>query len=110
MLRIIANAGLGSFLAILKRFGAVPSPGMMSFPHPGLTLALDFPVRPATLPLLKQLDEVVSACGGALYPAKDARMSPEMFEQSFPQWRQFAEYIDPKLSSSLWRRVTGGGE
>ncbi|HEY8715946.1 MAG TPA: hypothetical protein VIM00_11245 [Candidatus Acidoferrum sp.] len=44
--------------------------------------------------------------GGALYPAKDARMNPAMFAASFPRWRTFEKYIDPKLSSSFWRRVT----
>jgi hypothetical protein len=60
-----------------------------------------------TLALLKALDQVVLEAGGALYPAKDARMSPEIFEQSFPQWREFRQFVDQKLSSSLWRRVTG---
>ena len=109
LLRLIADSGMGSFLAVLKQFGSVASPGMLSFPRPGLTLALDFAMRGGrTLALLKQLDQVVIEAGGALYPAKDARMGPEMFAQSFPNWREFRTFVDPKLSSSLWRRVTGG--
>ena len=34
-------------------------------------------------------------------------MSPALFEASFPRWRSFVPYIDPKMSSSFWRRVTG---
>jgi hypothetical protein len=34
-------------------------------------------------------------------------MSPQMFEASFPNWRAFSQYVDPKFSSSFWRRVTG---
>jgi hypothetical protein len=49
---------------------------------------------------------LVLASGGALYPAKDARMSPAMFQGSFPNWTTFAPFIDPKMSSSFWRRVT----
>jgi hypothetical protein len=60
-----------------------------------------------TLELLRSLDDVVWQSGGALYPAKDARMSSAMFESSFPRWRSFVPYIDPKMSSSFWRRVTG---
>lgn len=106
MLQVTKKSGLGSFLAILKRFGDRRSPGLLSFPRPGFTLALDFPVRKQTLRLLESLDQIVLEAGGALYPAKDARMSPQMFDSSFPQWREFRRFIDPKLSSSFWRRVT----
>ena len=104
----IARSGMGSFLGVLKQFGSAPSAGMLSFPRPGLTLALDFAMRgEETLKLMHSLDEVVRQSGGALYPAKDARMSGAMFEASFPRWQSFAPYIDPKMSSSFWRRVTG---
>jgi hypothetical protein len=59
----------------------------------------------SVLKLLDRLDEMVFAGGGALYPAKDARMSPAMFRQSFPNLKTFLPYIDPTLSSSFWRRV-----
>jgi FAD/FMN-containing dehydrogenase len=107
LLRLIAESGMGSFLGVLKRFGAAPPAGMLSFPRAGLTLALDFAMRgEPTLRLMEALDRVVLSCGGALYPAKDARMSAAMFNVSFPAWRTFQTYIDPKLSSSFWRRVT----
>jgi FAD/FMN-containing dehydrogenase len=104
----IARSGMGSFLSVLKKFGLAPAAGMLSFPRPGLTLALDFAMRgERTLKLMQALDEVVQQSGGALYPAKDARMSPALFETSFPRWRAFVPYIDPKMSSSFWRRVMG---
>lgn len=103
----IARSGMGSFLGVLKQFGSASAAGMLSFPRPGLTLALDFAMRgERTLHLMRSLDEVVLQSGGALYPAKDARMNPAMFEASFPRWRSFAPCIDPKMSSSFWRRVT----
>lgn len=102
----IAASGTGSFLAVLKQFGAIRSPGLLSFPRPGTTLALDFANRgPATFELLDRLDEVVAAAGGAVYPAKDARLSGERFRGYFPAWRQFSEFIDPAFSSGFWRRV-----
>ena len=103
----VANSGRGSFLAVLKVFGDLSSPGLLSFPRPGLTLTLDFPVHRKTFALLDTLDRVVLGAGGSLYPAKDARMSGESFRRSFPQWEEFASHIDPAFSSSFWRRVTG---
>jgi len=103
----IAESGEGSFLAVLKEFGDAPSPGMLSFPLPGMTLALDFAHRGArTLALLDRLDEIVLKHGGRLYPAKDARMSAASFQSFYPQWREFSSYVDPAFSSSFWRRVT----
>lgn len=104
----IAVSKLGSFLAVLKMFGDLSSPGMLSFPQPGVTLALDFPNEgKRTFALLDQLDEIIRENGGRVYPAKDARMSEASFKTFYPQWQEFAEYIDPRFSSSFWRRVTG---
>jgi FAD/FMN-containing dehydrogenase len=110
LLERISRSGQGSFLAVLKTFGDVSSPGMLSFPRPGLELALDFANQGTkTLELLEDLDQVVRQSGGVVYPAKDARMSPESFQTYFPHWREFAQYIDSKFSSSFWRRVTADG-
>jgi FAD/FMN-containing dehydrogenase len=105
----IRRSGEGSFLTVLKEFGDIQSPGMLSFPRPGLTLALDFAYGgPKTLRLLDELDRIVLQSGGAVYPAKDARMSAASFQTFFPRWKEFAAYVDPKFSSSFWRRVTEG--
>ena len=107
----IAASGEGSFLAVLKVFGGAPAPGLLSFPMPGFTLALDFAQRGnATFSLLNRLDRVVAEYGGRVYPAKDARMSAESFDTFYPRWREFAQFIDPAFSSSFWRRVTAGAE
>ncbi|HEX3642246.1 MAG TPA: FAD-binding oxidoreductase [Ktedonobacteraceae bacterium] len=107
LLERVSRSGQGSFPSVLKTFGDVSSPGMLSFPRPGLELALDFANQgKKTLELLEDLDRVVCQSSGVVYPAKDARMSSESFEVYFPHWREFAEYIDPKFSSSFWRRVT----
>ncbi len=103
----IRHSGEGSFLTVLKEFGHIQSPGMLSFPRPGLTLALDFAYGgQKTLQLLDELDNIVMHSGGAVYPAKDARMSAASFQSFFPQWKEFAQHIDPHFSSSFWRRVT----
>ncbi|WP_089725668.1 FAD-binding oxidoreductase [Candidatus Thiosymbion oneisti] len=107
ILERIAKAGIGSFLAVLKLFGDQPSPGLLSFPMPGATLALDFPNHgEKTLRLLDQLDAVTRAVGGRLNPAKDARMRPEDFQNAYPHWKTMETYLDPRISSGFWRRVT----
>jgi FAD/FMN-containing dehydrogenase len=106
LLAAIQGSGQASPLAVLKTFGDTPSRGMLSFARPGATLAVDFPLRDGTLPLLQRLDAIVRGAGGALYPAKDARMTPEMFESSYPRAHAFAAFQDPAFSSSFWRRVS----
>jgi FAD/FMN-containing dehydrogenase len=106
LLRAIARSGQGSFLAVLKVFGELESPGLLSFPREGVTLALDFPNRGQRLEkLFAQLDAIVSATGGRLYPAKDGRMPGKLFRDGFPRWQEFTRFIDPRCSSSFWRRV-----
>ena len=107
ILKAITASGLASFLAVIKVFGDIPSPGMMSFPAPGITLALDFPIRPeVSFDLLDRLARITLEHGGRMYPAKDARMTAQQFQAFFPQWQEFARYIDPAFSSAFWQRVT----
>ncbi|MFD2237313.1 FAD-binding oxidoreductase [Aureimonas populi] len=96
----------GSFLTVLKRFGDLQSPGLLSFPRAGYTLTLDFPHRgEATLALLSELDAITVSAGGAVNPYKDARMSPQTFQASFPGWRALEALRDPAMMSDFWRRT-----
>ena len=106
LLNTIARSGQGSFLAVLKVFGGRDSPGLLSFPCEGATLALDFPNSGERLEkLFRELDAIVQGAGGRLYPAKDGRMPGTLFRSGYPRWREFARFIDPRISSSFWRRV-----
>ncbi len=110
IMKAITASGLASFLAVLKVFGDVPSPGLMSFPRPGMTLALDFPVRrEVSFALLDRLGDITLDHGGRMYPAKDATMTPRQFQAFYPEWEQFAPYIDPGFDSAFRQRVTAGG-
>lgn len=107
MLARVARSGQGSMLAVLKTFGSRPSRGLISFPREGATLALDFKNAGArTHNLLSTLDEIVLAAGGRLYPAKDGRISADMFQSGYPNWMQLENLRDPVISSAFWRRVT----
>ena len=83
MLGRIAESGLGSFLAVLKRFGPGAPQRPLSFPMEGYTLALDFPLTAEALTLMDRLDEITEAAGGRLYLAKDSRMSQTTFERGY---------------------------
>jgi L-gulonolactone oxidase len=107
LLETISASGQGSFLAVLKTLGPRRSPGLLSFPMEGVTLALDFANHgQPTLDLLARLDAIAADAGGRLYPAKDGRIPAAMFQAGYPEWRRFSKSIDPALSSAFWRRVS----
>jgi FAD/FMN-containing dehydrogenase len=106
-LRAIASTGSGSFLAVLKRCGPLVSPGLLSFPMPGISLALDFPQHDLkNQALFTRLDTIVRDAGGRLYPAKDAHMSGEDFRAAYPAWQALEQLRDPALMSRFWQRTT----
>lgn len=106
MLEAARAAGQGSFLTVLKRFGDLRSPGLLSFPRPGYTLTLDFPNHgAATLALLSELDRITVGSGGAVNPYKDARMAAATFAASFPNWRDLEQMRDPAFLSAFWART-----
>ena len=106
MLEAIGSSGTGSFLAVLKVFGDVPSPGLLSFPMPGTTLALDFPNLGArTQALFTRLDAIVREAGGRIYAAKDARQPRDLFTQGYARLDEFRSYRDPGIDSAMARRL-----
>ena len=109
-IKLLAESRVPSFLAVLKRFGE-GTPGPLSFPMPGWTLALDLPVGPAALPrVLDQLDSLVLEAGGRVYLAKDARLDPATFRAMYPRFEELLHIkhqIDPQtvITSDLARRL-----
>jgi decaprenylphospho-beta-D-ribofuranose 2-oxidase len=109
----LTRARCPSFLGVLKRLGA--GGGMLSFPIPGWTLAVDIPAnQPGLGRLLDRFDELVAEAGGRVYLAKDARLKRAPFEAMYPElgsWRRVRERVDPsgRLQSDLGRRL-GLGE
>ena len=109
MLGRFQQQGIPLFLVVLKRMG--PETGLISFPRPGYTLALDMPMRgEALLPFLDQLDGWVIEKGGRVYLAKDAALSASSFQRMYPrleQWLRVKSQVDPhhRFGSDLSRRL-----
>jgi FAD/FMN-containing dehydrogenase len=100
--------GLGSFLAVLKLFGAQDGP--VSFPLEGYTLALDMPITSGLFKFLDELDLMVKDYGGRIYLTKDARMKPEIFHATYSNAAKFMSFLssidpDKRIVSSLSTRL-----
>ncbi len=90
ILQRISESGMGSFLAVLKLYGA-QNDNWLSFPLEGYSLALDFKIQDGLFTLLDELDLLVLHYGGRIYLAKDARMSQAVFEQGYPKVEAFRQ-------------------
>ncbi len=103
----IAASGEGSMLTVIKTFNDMPSPGLLSFPMPGTTLAVDFANRgEGTRALLADLERLTVEARGRIYPAKDAVMSAETFNAGYGHaLAEFRRHMDPGLTSAFARRV-----
>ena len=106
----ISRAAAPSFVTVLKRFGQGDA-GLLSFPMPGWTLALDFPARtPGLAGLLDWLDTLVLEAGGRVYLAKDSRVPASVLARMYPRLEEFRKVcaqIDPgrMFNSDLARRL-----
>jgi FAD/FMN-containing dehydrogenase len=100
LLQAIASAGAGSFLAVLKRFGAQES--RFSFPMEGYTLALDFPVNKKTLKLMDTLDAIAVKHGGRFYLAKDSRIPRNVFWQAEHRAAAFKNYRQAEDAAAVF--------
>ena len=109
ILSTILSEGELPFLNVLKRLGE-QSAGLLSFPRPGYTFAIDLPVRTRTPELLRRLDAMVLDAGGRIYLGKDSFVAPETFRAMYPnldRWLALKAEYDPDgvFTSDLGRRV-----
>ncbi len=110
ILEQLAQHRCASFLAVLKRF-ETQNDGMLSFPMPGWTLALDIPVARSGLnTILDSFDEMVMQAGGRVYLAKDARVDPQRLRVMYPKlerWESIRGELDANrtMRSDLARRL-----
>lgn len=109
---LVRSLPLPVYLCVFKDFGA-PGDGLISFPAPGFTVAMDLPNRPPhTQVAVDRLNEFVLSVGGRVYLAKDAHTRPEHFRAMEPRLAAFNEARrrwDPegRLRSALSVRLMG---
>lgn len=110
-LEVMGAHGAASPVCVVKDCGPEGA-GMLSFPRPGITIAVDFPVRDSTQGLIDALNEHVIKEGGRIYLAKDAFTRAEHFRAMEPRleaWEAVRRKWDPegKLRSRQSVRVLG---
>lgn len=106
----VAASGARCFLCVIKDCGD-EGEGLLSFPLPGVSFALDLPLRDArTHRAVERLSRFVADVGGRIYLAKDALTPAETFREMEPrlaEWQRARRTWDPegRLSSALSRRL-----
>ncbi|WP_028934755.1 FAD-binding protein [Pseudonocardia spinosispora] len=109
IVEMIAASDHSSGLNVFKRFG--PGNGApLSFPMPGWTITVDFPIAAGLSELCTALDELVLDAGGRHYLAKESRTSPEAIRRGYPhlaEWQAVRRAADPTgvFTSDLARRL-----
>ena len=103
VIETFSAAGVGSFLAVLKRMGP-QNLAPMSFPTEGWTLTLDIAAGIKGLAeLLAKVDSMVLDAGGRHYLAKDSHVSPHAVRRGYPrldEWMTVRDEMDP---TGVWR-------
>lgn len=105
----IAQSPFASGLNVFKRFGA-GNAAPLSFPLPGWTITVDFPITRGLSRFCTELDELVLGAGGRLYLAKESRASGETIRRGYPrfdEWRKIRDGVDPTgiFTSDMARRL-----
>lgn len=107
----LTRLGAASFLCVIKDCGE-EGEGLLSFPKPGTSIAVDIPVRRNTPEVVRQLNELVIPAGGRIYLAKDTFTRAEDYRAMEPRLDAFLaarRRYDPegRLKSQLSMRLFG---
>lgn len=89
-MEIVAGHGRASFLSVIKDCGEQGA-GTLSFPLPGISIAMDIPYDRVTQTLVDQMNRFVIEQGGRIYLAKDALTRADDFRAMEPRLNRFLE-------------------
>lgn len=112
LLDVLRRHRAAVYLCVIKDCGAAGR-GLLSFPRPGVSYALDLPVGRDTQRVVDALNDLVVAEGGRIYLAKDALTRPEHFHamerDRLPIFQAVRDRWDPerRLKSALSVRLFG---
>lgn len=111
MIETLADSGAASFLTVVKDCGP-EGEGLLSFPRPGMSIALDLPINDGTQQVIDRLNRTVIETGGRIYLTKDGLSRAEDFaamEPRLPEFREVRKKWDPggRLRSAQSRRLFG---
>ncbi len=112
-LELLASKGGASFLCVIKDCGP-EGEGLLSFPRPGISVALDIAMRDGTQALIDALNRFVIDVGGRIYLTKDLLTRREDFRAMEPRLERFEQVrrkYDPsrRLRSGQSVRLLGDG-
>ncbi len=88
MIEVLGELGAASFLSVIKDCGD-EGEGLLSFPRPGMSIALDIPIKENTQKVIDRLNERVIACRGRIYLTKDGFTRPADFRAMEPRLERF---------------------
>lgn len=111
LVRLLRERKAPIILCVIKDCGA-EGRGLLSYPKPGISYALDLPIEASTQTLVDELNELVIAEGGRIYLAKDTFTRSEHFRRMDPRVDAFLAVRrkwDPtaKLRSAQSVRIFG---
>ena len=90
LLERLRREGGAGFLCVIKDCGA-EGDGLLSYPMPGVSIALDIRIDHDTPRLVERLNAFVIECGGRIYLTKDRFTGPEQFRAMEPRLERFME-------------------
>jgi decaprenylphospho-beta-D-ribofuranose 2-oxidase len=111
MINVLREESASSFLTVIKDCGE-QGEGMLSFPRPGMSLALDIPIRDNVQTVIDRLNECVIEGGGRIYLTKDGFTRPEhlrAMDDRVPAFLEVCRRWDPEgnIRSAQSERLFG---
>lgn len=110
-MELVSSLECSSFLCVIKDCGR-EGRGILSFPMPGITIALDIPIKKNTQIVIDKLNEFTIAEGGRINPCKDTFTKANHFramERRLNRWSAIRQKWDPerRIHSAQSARLIG---
>lgn len=81
------------YLCVIKKHGDLSSPGLLSFPFNGFSIAVDVPYEEGLIEKMQMLDGLIIPFGGRVYLAKDGHLSSRSFELMYSRSAEYKSIL-----------------